>query len=170
MVFVLFDNDCPVASRLLPLNCKHHHKFPQVTSTTFDNHPPSKRAISLRIVWLHYFFHTKWMNYAPNGTIIKTRHVCQSFGTLCLVGCTNAVPCASWFFCYPRIFQFVRSGRSVASATLFCTLSDCNVWALVLLVPVLSSYNCIHLEQFPVCLLGVQESSFECTGGMTGVT
>jgi hypothetical protein len=56
MVFVLF-NDCPVASRRLPLNCKRHHKFPQATPAAFDNHPPFKRESSLRIVWLHYFSH-----------------------------------------------------------------------------------------------------------------
>jgi hypothetical protein len=170
MVFVPFNNDCPVASGLLPLNCKLHHKFQKATPTAFDN-PPSKRASSLRMVCLHYSFHIKLMNYAQNGTIIETRHVCHKLWHF--VSC-QVYDCSSLrfeIFLLPRIFQFVPSGSSVASSTLFCTLSSCfYVWALDLLVPVLPSSYCIHLEQFPTCLLDVQESSFKCTGGMTGMT
>lgn len=143
----------PVASCLLSPNCKLQHKLPQPIPTAFDNHPPSKHASSLRIVWLHYFFHIEWMNYAPNGTIIKTRHVCHKLWRFVSCWVMTAVPCAPWFICYRRIFQFVPLGSLVASSTLFCTLSSCfyNIWALVLLVPVrLPSYNWIHSEQFRV--------------------
>jgi hypothetical protein len=143
----------PVASCLLLPNCKLQHKFPQHTPTAFDNHPPSKRASSLRIVWLHYFFHIEWMNYAPNGTIIKTKHVCHKvwhFVSCWVYDCNSLL---LWFICYRRIFQFVPSGNLVASSTRFCNLRSCfyTIWALVLLVSVLlPSYNCIHSEQFHV--------------------
>lgn len=45
------------------------------------------------------------------------------------------------------------------------------VWALVLLVHVLlPAHNCIHLDQFPTCLLEVQELSFECDIEVTPLT
>lgn len=106
-----FVNDRPVASRLLSLKCKLNYKFPRATPTAFDNHPPSHHGSSLGVFWLRYLYHIKLMNYAPNDTFNKTRHICHKLRHLCLVGHMTAVLCAWCFVCYLRIFQFLPSEK-----------------------------------------------------------
>lgn len=73
------------ASRLLSLKCKLNHKFPRATPTAFDNHPPSNHGSSLGIFWLRYLYHIRLMNYAPNDTFNKTRHICHKLQHFCVL-------------------------------------------------------------------------------------